>query len=70
MPANKDANAGKACKDRADKVEPCPNSRVRRSFITHNSCLSENSKKWYISKVPQGLHFLTLTLGVPAFLSL
>ncbi|MDR2423955.1 MAG: hypothetical protein LBD59_04425 [Prevotellaceae bacterium] len=26
-PANKGANAGTACKDRVDKVEPCPNSR-------------------------------------------
>ncbi|MDR2424579.1 MAG: hypothetical protein LBD59_07640 [Prevotellaceae bacterium] len=24
-PANKDANAGTACVDRADKVKPCPN---------------------------------------------
>ncbi|MDR2424784.1 MAG: hypothetical protein LBD59_08685 [Prevotellaceae bacterium] len=27
VPANKNANAGTACVDRADKVEPCPNSR-------------------------------------------
>ncbi|MDR2423580.1 MAG: hypothetical protein LBD59_02510 [Prevotellaceae bacterium] len=26
-PANKGANAGTACVDRVDKVEPCPNSR-------------------------------------------
>ncbi|MDR2425413.1 MAG: hypothetical protein LBD59_11960 [Prevotellaceae bacterium] len=27
VPANKGANAGTACVDRVDKVEPCPNSR-------------------------------------------
>ncbi|MDR2423794.1 MAG: hypothetical protein LBD59_03615 [Prevotellaceae bacterium] len=26
-PANKGANAGTACVDRVDKVEPCPSSR-------------------------------------------
>ncbi|MDR2474323.1 MAG: hypothetical protein LBD45_00555 [Bacteroidales bacterium] len=26
VPANKDANAGTACANRADKVEPCPNN--------------------------------------------
>ncbi|MDR2423390.1 MAG: hypothetical protein LBD59_01530 [Prevotellaceae bacterium] len=27
-PANKDANAGTACVDRAGKVKPCPNKPV------------------------------------------
>ncbi|MDR2425491.1 MAG: hypothetical protein LBD59_12385 [Prevotellaceae bacterium] len=30
-PAGKDANAGTACVDRADKVEPCPNRELDRA---------------------------------------
>ncbi|MDR2423859.1 MAG: hypothetical protein LBD59_03940, partial [Prevotellaceae bacterium] len=32
VPANKDANAGTACVDRADKVKPCPNKGTYRQI--------------------------------------